>query len=448
MDIIADAADMTMDTRQRLQAYPSWLKDPSGKRLEPDGSELLTRLLLFDQYLMRVRWFSEVPYLVNTWGVDATTELLKSGALKLLWDDNTVAFSSADPPDAARIRRERRKQGVDGLIIIQPPQLPVYNVEVLHSFSGDRTMQVVDQRIHDSVSPLKLPTRKSNRLTDALKGATRLERIGLGSQSIKSLWADEERDTALLRSGISFLLRLRYGDTPQDYKLRVRRDSDGTVSIDTNLGRRLRGISQPELWRLIGQSLLGVANLAQRLVQMEEHNAVIAFDDSEVEMLGARLSFLLQQVDPNAQLRRYDRITSVTGVPSITDPTNIDLDRFLEVRASPECRDFRHWLRQSDLIDATQVEERLLKLRSRVASVTNCGAGKTVRFLTTTGAGFVPIVGPGLGLALSGIDTFLVDRVVGNPGPLAFLSRGYRSIFKEYPLRSHGTDVRGNRRRP
>jgi hypothetical protein len=53
-------------------------------------------------------------------------------------------------------------------------------------------------------------------------------------------------------------------------------------------------------------------------------------------------------------------------------------------------------------------------------------AGKTVRFLSTTAAGLVL---PPVGIALSGLDTFLTEKIVPEPGPTAFLGQLYSSVF-------------------
>jgi hypothetical protein len=54
-------------------------------------------------------------------------------------------------------------------------------------------------------------------------------------------------------------------------------------------------------------------------------------------------------------------------------------------------------------------------------------AGKGVRLFITTGVG---VAVPPVGVALSAIDTFLTDKIVPEPGPTAFVSQLYPSIFR------------------
>jgi hypothetical protein len=63
-----------------------------------------------------------------------------------------------------------------------------------------------------------------------------------------------------------------------------------------------------------------------------------------------------------------------------------------------------------------------------MARAVHSRAGKVVRFGVTTAVGLIP--GGGLaGTALSAIDSFLVDNLVGEPGPYSFLSESWQSLF-------------------
>jgi hypothetical protein len=57
--------------------------------------------------------------------------------------------------------------------------------------------------------------------------------------------------------------------------------------------------------------------------------------------------------------------------------------------------------------------------------------GKVTRFLVTSGAGFIPVAGLAAGPAVTAADSFLLERLIGKPGPAVFLSKRYPSIFKE-----------------
>jgi hypothetical protein len=48
----------------------------------------------------------------------------------------------------------------------------------------------------------------------------------------------------------------------------------------------------------------------------------------------------------------------------------------------------------------------------------------------TSGAGAIPVVGIAAGPVLTAGDSFLLARIIGKPGPAMFLSKNYRSIFR------------------
>jgi hypothetical protein len=70
----------------------------------------------------------------------------------------------------------------------------------------------------------------------------------------------------------------------------------------------------------------------------------------------------------------------------------------------------------------------LSKLRDLLRGAVHSPAGKGVRFAATTGVGLIP----GAQLAALGVgalDSFVLEKLIPEPGPTAFLSRLYPTIF-------------------
>ncbi|MGH8574286.1 MAG: hypothetical protein ACREX8_17170, partial [Gammaproteobacteria bacterium] len=67
-------------------------------------------------------------------------------------------------------------------------------------------------------------------------------------------------------------------------------------------------------------------------------------------------------------------------------------------------------------------------VQEAVARAVHGKAGKVVRFAITTAAGFLP-GGAFIGTGLGALDSFLVDKVVAEPGPYSFLSETWPSLF-------------------
>ncbi len=140
----------------------------------------------------------------------------------------------------------------------------------------------------------------------------------------------------------------------------------------------------------------------------------------------------MRQMDPEGHEGRFKRIVAIAGLPSFEAApagTTVDVDRLLKLRDADERREFRAWLRGVDSETDDEISQRFDSVRRRVASAVGSGAGRTIRFLVTTLAGAIPVAGPIVGPALDAGDTFLVDRVIGRPGPAVFLARHYPSIF-------------------
>lgn len=122
---------------------------------------------------------------------------------------------------------------------------------------------------------------------------------------------------------------------------------------------------------------------------------------------------------------------SITGLPDLRHlAPGIDVDKLLELRNRAELREFRAWLRSIDTESDAEIAARFNDVRAQVAEVLQSTEGRAVRFLVTGAAGFAGLLPS---TTVSAVDTFLFDRLLGRPGPAAFISRHYPSIFRQTP---------------
>lgn len=87
-------------------------------------------------------------------------------------------------------------------------------------------------------------------------------------------------------------------------------------------------------------------------------------------------------------------------------------------------------MRSIDTESDAEIAARFNDVRAQVAEVLQSTGGRAVRFLVTGVAGlagFLPSA------TVSAVDPFLLDRLLGQPGPAAFISRHYPSIFRQTP---------------
>jgi hypothetical protein len=217
-----------------------------------------------------------------------------------------------------------------------------------------------------------------------------------------------------------------------DFALKIRLDDAGYFVAESDIGGRF-GLDEAETRHVLEQGFLAVGDASLRLAFMKEFNAVTGMRQGELPVLGMRLDFLTPQLGADAQEARLRRVIEIAGLPDLSvavEEGDFDVERFLQVRGSRECQEFRQWLRSLDSASDAEVRDRVESLRARLGTMARSGEGKVIRFLAGTGAGFVPIVGLALGPALGALDAFLVDRVLPESSPITFLGRLYPSLFK------------------
>jgi hypothetical protein len=97
-----------------------------------------------------------------------------------------------------------------------------------------------------------------------------------------------------------------------------------------------------------------------------------------------------------------------------------------------ECREFREFLTRAEALDDTELAQRITSLRARFGNFLRTGAGKTLRLLATTAAGFAAAgpLGAAAGVAASSADSFVLERIFPSSGVVTFIGKQYPSIFK------------------
>ena len=129
----------------------------------------------------------------------------------------------------------------------------------------------------------------------------------------------------------------------------------------------------------------------------------------------------------------FTRVADVLQLPAITsdiDTIRTDARKLLDVRDSDECRQYRHWLFEADDVSDAQIQKRFAGVRPKLGAIVHSSTGRVIRWAIGNGLGFVRIVGPASGEAVSAVDTFLLERVLPSRGALTFPGEKYESIFK------------------
>jgi hypothetical protein len=167
---------------------------------------------------------------------------------------------------------------------------------------------------------------------------------------------------------------------------------------------------------------------------MEGFNAVTGFRNEDARLFEEKLRFIVGQVDPEAQESRFERVASIAGLPGVeqvlSQGRTVNVANLLEIREDSSCQDLRAWLRNVDSETDDEISTAFEDVRSKLAYVLDSKQGRVMRFLITTGSAYVPLAGPIISPALSAADTFLLEKIIGRPGPATFLNREYRGLFE------------------
>ena len=206
-------------------------------------------------------------------------------------------------------------------------------------------------------------------------------------------------------------------------------DLGGTQRFESNL-QSLLGISPDEEHKIWADTITAVANLNQRLANMAAFTAISHFEPNEAQFFFGKLHGLVGELAPSSDEDAFLRVISFTDLPTYIASKRIDIEAFLKVRETDECRLFRDWLSTTSFINDEKLQQLLTGLKAKAASFIASAPGKTIRFGVNAGLGLLPGYGTALSLCEGFVDTFLLDKLLPSTGVLTFLNKDMPSIFK------------------
>jgi hypothetical protein len=151
-------------------------------------------------------------------------------------------------------------------------------------------------------------------------------------------------------------------------------------------------------------------------------------EDEALDLM-SRLSFLIPERDGEESERMFTRVVELAELPEIMpgDGQVLDAGRMLAIRETAECRAFREWLRGVGALSDGDVRDLVRGLHSRISGAFQSRAGRILRFIAGWAVGNQDSTA---GLIVGAIDQFILDHILREPGPVAFLNRLYPSIFR------------------
>jgi hypothetical protein len=382
-----------------------------------DLGALIRRLILFDKYILDSIRFKEFPYFIRTFGYNGTIALLESGLVDIAYG---IDKSPANLGQHAELRLSRGK-----------PVLP------LGSYSFWYLSHFNEEILHDSIGNLHtiegLTTRQRNRLEDAVLASLLHPPDNAGELAISYFQDDARSNAPIIALAVAQVLSARLGTTinPEDLSIRVHEIARGDYRVDSNLMQRF-GLDRRSMHAVIERALLAVARVNQRFEEMNRYSALSGSRPGDLPLFVGKFKFAVEHYSSEGQEAEFQRLITVNSLPDL-DPQEpeqyVDIPRLIAITQTDECREFRHWLKTVHGAADEEIERQYRPLRDKLGAAIRSGSGRAVRFLTTTGIGLIPGAGVA-GVALSAFDTFVLEKVISQPGPVSFISRLYPSIFE------------------
>lgn len=393
---------------------------PDSNELEVDVGGVLRRLLLFDVYILRSTRLREIRGLVQKLGVHATCQLLESGSLRVYCPSMTMAQTGQATEFASRARKGALPLGS-------------YCFHMVQVIGEDDGRSYIDACFGDAVAGLDLSRRDESMLGQLLPQALETADDDVDAATTEGLREDLRADAPIIRRSVAAQIERQLGVkvSMEQLDLRFHAIDHEDYRGETNLGRLLE-ISEDQEHRVIEGAVLGAAGVSQRIAEMKAFSAISGFRVGDLPLFEDKLKFLFQHIAPGKQEHRVCRVAEIAGLPDFSGvgvSYEVDIDRFMTVRDSQECREFRVWLQSVDNASDGEIRKQVLGLRARCRAFCSTVGGRVLRYLLPTVAGvFSPAAGPIVGA----LDTFILDSILGRSGPATFVGRMYPSLFHEH----------------
>jgi hypothetical protein len=252
-----------------------------------------------------------------------------------------------------------------------------------------------------------------------------------GANLLQQIDAELRANSPSLRAAIIDQLQNQvssHGLDPMQLEVTVEEPQTRVFHIKTTISRDF-GLSPEKTHLLLQRSVTAVANLSQRLAEMEAYASLTGFLESEAALLFGKMAGIIAPQNPKIAEEQFKRVIEIADIPDFKPGQRVDVEKLMKIRESAECRDFRGWLSTAEDVSDATIRDMATGMKNKVATLAGGTGGRVVRFAATTLVGLIPGAGLVLGPAAGAIDSFLVERVLPRSGILAFLTDTYPSLF-------------------
>ncbi len=254
-----------------------------------------------------------------------------------------------------------------------------------------------------------------------------------GTAALEGLSSDMRTNSPVCKQALARALKRFKGLEVEESVLEVSTRPLGPhqFHIASNLSQV--GLASDESWDVLQRAFLIVGRMNERIEDMRNYGALSGSTKGDLPLFLGKFDFLSGSLDCAQKVEGFKRIVKRLNLPLI-DACSInpsfEMAKFLDIRSSRECMEFRDLLKRLGGASDAEIDERLRGFRNRVGSVVGCTSGKIFRFLVQTGVG---ALSSEVGVIVGMLDTFLVDKLFPLSGPSVFVNKMYPSVFKPRP---------------
>jgi hypothetical protein len=410
------------DIRSRYIGH-CWSDIEESNEPKVDLSTFVLRLLLFDTYILDSNSLKEFGSLIDAFGYGGVKEILLSGALRIHCESHVIGQTGQTGGGF----RGRKRDGSPKILL----PLNSYSFDVITHSDKQKEMREDMQHIYN------------------IGGVQHKEAINLKRLIADNLvWFPKESFNTMLNQLLNdfrvktpnimnvVLTRLNReltnGEGIKDFTFNIEVDEENDVHVSSDLSRNF-GFNEHKVHEIFQGALLAIGGLNMRIETMRAFSALTGFRMNELNVFEEKVEFLIDIMSSETAEDKLQRILSWPQFPNLDKAIydkKVNIETLLKIRDSAECREFRQWLWTNGSLAVDELQERLESLTNRLSLQMSGKTARVVRWLTTTGVGFIPGVGQVAGPLLGLLDTFLIDKLLRSSGVLTFIGTMYPSIFK------------------
>lgn len=380
----------------------------SNDQIEFDIDLFLQRILLFENFTLETIRLKEIPLLAEKIGIDGLILLLECDFFKI----HCEALSIGQIGQTSVLKSVQEK-GV----------LPLFSYRFASVSMAD-----FDHYIDGCLNEIKKIPNLTEKKRKIIKRLIRSKLVLFKPETRGAIYSSFCKDLAL--KNLVLLSLKQDTKVSDDLKFELNRVNDNDWKVETNLSS-LINIDDNKSHKIIERALLKISGLSRKIYEMHDFDSLTGFQqDEDFYIFEERLRPLSEKFSDDTLRKNFMRLLEIQKMPdfkTMVESGNFSMKKLLKIRQTKECEEFRKWLWNSGNFSEKEIQDRVRSLRGIFGNFLDSGSGKTIRFGSSTVIG---MINPIMGLGLSVVDTFLLDKFFKKDGISVFINKQYPRLYE------------------